>query len=146
MKLPFTISGFFRFLKLKLMRREILISGGCRRCGACCRKVSLDIGGSWVKSESQYRKLVSDNPDYERFTITGRDPQGHLEFTCSWLQEEGSCRDYENRLKICDGFPDKRIFFMNGSLPGDCGYSIREGTPFEKVLEREVKNSRKAKK
>jgi hypothetical protein len=140
----FTFTGFFRWLRFKLLSREIILTGSCRRCGSCCQKLNLNIKRSWVSSARRFNDLVRDNADYERFKITGRDSHGFLEFACTWLQEDGTCGDYENRLRICRDFPDKRMFFMNGVLPAGCGYSVEHGVPFSELLERQMKKNSRA--
>jgi hypothetical protein len=132
----FTLSGLIRYIKLKLLGRDIIISGSCLQCGRCCRKLCLEIKGRWATSENKFYNLVKNNPDYERFKIIGRDEQGFLEFACTWLQEDGSCHDHDNRLRICRDFPEKDMFFMNGILPEGCGYSVHEAVPFDKILKK----------
>ncbi|MBW2608769.1 MAG: YkgJ family cysteine cluster protein [Deltaproteobacteria bacterium] len=135
----FTLTGLIRYIKLKLLGRDIIISGSCLQCGLCCRKLCLEIKGRWVTSENTFYKLVKANSDYERFKIIGRDEQGFLEFACTCLQEDGSCRDHDNRLKICRDFPEKDMFFMNGILPEGCGYSVQEWVSFEKILKKTIR-------
>lgn len=138
----FTFSGFIRWLKAKVLGRDIILTGGCRRCGTCCKKLSLNIKGSWISSARRFNKLVRDNPDYERFKIIGRDSHGFLEFACTWLREDGTCKDYESRLRICREFPDKDMFFMNGVLPSGCGYGVEQGVPFGDILEKQMKKTK----
>ncbi len=142
MSVSFSIKGFIRFIKLKLLRKEIVISGSCRMCGACCRKLNLDIGGSWVSSYEKFRELVEKNPDYERFEITGKDRNNLLEFRCTWLKEDGTCKNHDQRLDICREFPDKTMFFMDGQLPKGCGFKAEESIPFNRVLEKQIEKSK----
>ena len=139
----FSVNGLVRYLKLKLLGRDIIISGSCHQCGSCCRKLSLDINGSWVSSISEFNELVENNPDYIRFKIIGRDKYGFLEFTCTWLQEDGTCLDYQNRFKICKDYPNKNMFFIDGILLPQCGYSMQESVPFKKILKKKMKGTGK---
>lgn len=126
--------GMFRYLKMKLLGRQVIVRGACKNCGACCRKMSLHIGGSWIRSVRRFRKLVKEDPDYGRFEITGRDSNGYLEFRCNWLQPDGTCRDHENRLGICRTYPDEELYFVNGKLIKGCGYIFEEVPDFERLL------------
>jgi Fe-S-cluster containining protein len=139
-----TFAGLIRYLKHALLGKDIIITGSCRQCGSCCRKLSLDIKGSWLTSVSLFNELVQDSPDYKRFRIIGKDKHGFLEFACAWLQEDGKCLDYENRLRICKDFPDKKMFLMNGVVPAECAYVMQQGTPFEKILKKKMKKGRSA--
>ncbi len=129
----------FRELKLKATGQSVIISGGCNQCGVCCRGISLDIDGKWIKSEASFNKLVSNNAAYGRMKVIGRDSTGYLLFACSWLGEGNTCKDHENRLTICSSFPDKDLYSMGGKLPPGCGYKMVAGVPFNKVLEQKIK-------
>ncbi|HIP37795.1 MAG TPA: YkgJ family cysteine cluster protein [Desulfocapsa sulfexigens] len=135
----YSFLGLIRYLRMKCMGKELLITGSCQSCGNCCRKINLEGREGWLRSEDDFLAVVKDYPEYERFTLTGRDQQGFLQFSCAWLTDAGLCRDHENRLPLCENFPDKSLHFCGGALPPGCGYSIREVRPFSKYLEEEVK-------
>lgn len=129
--------GAIRFVVMHITGRKVLLSGACRNCGKCCRRINLEAAGGWVRSEEVFEGIVRDYPEYSRFSIIGPDSQGFLLFSCSWCTPEGLCRDYENRLSICRNFPDSSLVFCGGSLPEECGYRLTTGVPFAKVLEKE---------
>ncbi len=79
--------------------------------------------------------MVNDFPEYERFVVSGKDSQGFLQFSCTWLTEKGGCQNHDNRLPLCRKFPDKSLHFCGGMLPDGCGYSISEVKPFKKYLD-----------
>jgi len=146
----YSISGWFRFLRMKFAGRMVAVSGSCNLCGRCCRRVSLEAGGRWLRSEAEFKRLVKNYQEYERFTMIGRDGQGFLLFTCSWYDEEtGVCRDHDHRLEICRNYPDIDLYFTGGEIHNGCGYRFSEVVPFEKFLNRELEaqhgNSRKKK-
>lgn len=116
-------------------RQEVVILGSCRQCGACCRRISLQTTKGWIRSREEFARLLRKHPDYSRFRISGRDEQGYLLFTCSWLQEDGSCADHDNRLPICRGYPDPRLPMEGGELLPGCGYYILRGKPFSRYLD-----------
>ena len=138
----YPVNRLFRYLKYKLLGRELIISGGCRQCGNCCRKINLCVDHAWISSPRKFKKLVKEDPDYERFRIVGRNRHGPLDFECTWLREDNTCGDYENRLDFCREFPNKEIFIKNGTLPEGCSYKAQEGVPFGKVLDKEMKKKR----
>ncbi|MFC1584123.1 YkgJ family cysteine cluster protein [Fibrobacterota bacterium] len=133
------LTGLKRYIKHKFLGREIVVTGQCLQCGSCCRKLYLNIDGTWITSLDQYKKRVKKKPDYARFQCTGRDSDGMLQFSCGWLKQDGSCSDYPRRLNICDSFPEKEMFFKNGELPASCGFTMRQGVPFAKVLKKKMK-------
>lgn len=135
----FSLTGIIRYSWLRITGREILLSGTCRNCGACCRRINLEAGGGWVRTPEAFNDIVREYPEYGRFAIIGTDNQGFLLFSCSWCTQEGLCRDYGNRLAICRNFPDTSLVFCGGSLPAGCGYRLSSGVPFAKVLQKAVK-------
>ena len=134
-----SLMGVIRYLRMRVMGKEILITGSCHSCGNCCRKINLEGVRGWLRSEEDFYAVLAKYPEYERFKITGKDEQGFLQFSCTWLTNQGLCRDHENRLALCTNFPDKSLHFCGGKLPSGCGYSIVEVRPFDKYLEDEVK-------
>ncbi len=135
----YSIQGILRFLHLKIRGKEYFISGSCNRCGNCCRKISLKTSKGWIRSEEHFKKMVKEHEDFDRFVITGKDEQGFLQFTCSWLLPSGECRDHVNRLAICRKYPSKSLMFCGGHIPEECGYTIETVTPFRKILEEETR-------
>ncbi len=135
----YSFMGLIRYLRMQFMGKELLITGSCRSCGNCCRKINLEGDGGWLRSEKDFLDVVTDYPEYKRFIITGKDQQGFIQFSCTWLTDAGLCRDHENRLSLCKNFPDKSLHFCGGTLPACCGYSINEVHPFSRYLADEVK-------
>ena len=135
----FSLTGAIKYLLLRFTGREVLLSGTCRNCGTCCRRINLEAGGGWVRDEEVFNDIVRKYPEYARFAIIGVDRQGFLLFSCNWCTDEGLCRDYGNRLAICRNFPDASLVFCGGSLPEGCGYRLSTGVPFDKVLRKETK-------
>lgn len=135
--------GLIRYLRMLLMGRELLITGSCHCCGNCCKKINLEGVGGWLRSERDFYEVLREHPEYERFQVIGKDAQGFVQFSCTWLTTEGLCRDHTKRLALCMNFPDKSLHFCGGQLPAGCGYSIDEVRPFDKYLEDEVKGMEK---
>lgn len=133
----FSLTGALKYLLMRITGREVLLSGTCRNCGTCCRRINLEAGGGWVRDEEVFNDIVRKYPEYARFDIIGIDLQGFLLFSCSWCTDEGLCRDYGNRLAICRNFPDTSLVFCGGSLPEGCGYRLTTGVPFARVLHKE---------
>jgi Fe-S-cluster containining protein len=119
---------------MQFMGKELLVTGSCHGCGNCCRKINLEGERGWLRSEKDFIAVLSDYPEYTRFSITGKDDQGFLQFSCTWVTDAGLCRDHENRLSLCTTFPDKSLHFCGGTLPFGCGFVINEVRPFSKYL------------
>lgn len=128
------IAGWWRHLKLRLTGKQLILTGGCRQCGACCRRLQLQQGKKWLRSKRQFRQLVKDHPEFGRFEPYARDSHGLLVFDCRQLGPDNRCLDYDNRPQLCRDFPHKGIFFCGGQLPPRCGYAVSEGLPFEHHL------------
>ncbi len=139
----FSLMGLIRYLRIQVMGKELLVTGSCRCCGNCCREINLEGVRGWLRSEKDFHKVVENYPEYERFQILGKDQQGYLQFSCSWLGDAGLCRDHANRLSLCKNFPDKNLYFCGGTVPSGCGYRINEVRPFSRYLADEVKGQRK---
>lgn len=135
--------GVIRYMRLRVMGKELLVSGSCLCCGNCCRNINLESSNGWLRSARDFNEMVDAYPEYARFQITGKDKQGYLQFSCSWLDDKGFCKDHENRLSLCKNFPDKNLHFCGGSLLQDCGYHIAEVRPFSCYLADEIKEREK---
>ncbi|MDK9707693.1 MAG: YkgJ family cysteine cluster protein [Desulforhopalus sp.] len=129
-----SLPGLVRYLFMRIRGKSILVTGSCRGCGMCCRSISLEGREGWLRSEKAFQEIVSNYPEYNRFTITGKDSQGFLLFSCSWSTADGTCGDYDNRLPLCRKFPESSHVFAGGRLPPSCGYRFVEVEPFQKVL------------
>ncbi|MBU1568788.1 MAG: hypothetical protein KJ630_24570 [Proteobacteria bacterium] len=138
----YSLPGFFRYLYLKIVGKSILVTGSCRGCGMCCRRISLEGRNGWLRSEKTFHETVTNYPEYGRFVIIGRDTQGFLLFSCSWSTPQGTCIDYENRLGLCQKFPESSLVFAGGRLPSTCGYKFDEVVPFKKVLHTAVRRQK----
>lgn len=131
----YSLFGLIRLLRLRVMGKEVLVTGSCRGCGSCCRRINLEGRRGWLRSEEEFAALLCESPSYERFLVSGHDQQGFLQFSCSWLTPSGACRDHEKRPLLCRNFPDKGLHFCGGSLPLGCGFSFAEVRPFSRYLD-----------
>lgn len=130
-----SIAGWWRHRRLRATGKELILTGQCRQCGACCRRLQLQPGKKWLSSKRDFKSLVKRHPEFDRFEISGRDPQRLLIFNCTKLGSDNRCQDYENRPQLCRDFPNKAIFFCGGALPEGCGYTLSEGIPFSTLLD-----------
>ncbi len=138
----YSLTGLLTCLWLRLRGKSILVTGSCRGCGSCCRRINLEGPQGWLRSEEVFTRLLRDNPEYRRFEVTGGDEQGFLLFSCSWLTAAGSCRQHDHRLPLCRRFPEKSLIFAGGGLPAGCGYRFVVTEPFAKVLARAERGRR----
>ncbi|MEE4243246.1 MAG: YkgJ family cysteine cluster protein [Desulfopila sp.] len=130
--------SLLKLVHLKLSGRKYLLSGNCKCCGKCCRHINLRYRKGWIRNEKQFSELVKENPEYQRFTVTTKDPLGYLQFNCSWFDSDEGCRDYDKRLDICRRYPNTSLLLHGGKLLKGCGYRLSEGVPFEKYLDKEL--------
>ncbi|HKI82176.1 MAG TPA: YkgJ family cysteine cluster protein [Pseudodesulfovibrio sp.] len=122
------LTGFFRRLRSRVLRREVELVGRCNRCGGCCRSIYLRDRGRWLRRVSQFEKLVADAPEHARFRPVGRGDQGLLLFDCSLLGPDNLCTRHDSRPALCRNYPSKSLYYQGGCLQGDCGYSFRATT------------------
>lgn len=134
----YSLLGWYRYFRLKIRGKKAVVTGCCLMCGRCCRKISLEAGGRWLRKATDYERVLKVHPEYGRFVPMGRDSQGFLVFSCAWCRPEGICRDHANRLAICRNFPDIDLYFSGGELPGDCGFTFKEIVPFASILSKEL--------
>lgn len=130
----YTLQGWFRYLHIRLTGKAVRVQGECRLCGRCCRRISLEANGRWIRSEREFNRLVIMHPEFKRFKVIEKDSSGYLLFSCSWHLPEGGCKDHDNRLSICKRFPDKSLYFSGAGVPLECGYYFTIGVPFSKLL------------
>jgi hypothetical protein len=138
----FSLVGIFKYFLLRLRGKSLLVTGNCRACGSCCRSICLEGRDGWLRSKKALNEVIARYPEYRRFEIIGKDHQGFLLFNCTWCTPLGTCADYENRLPLCDNFPESSLVFSGGQLPVNCGYRFTEGVPFEKILKQEIKKKK----
>jgi|GEM_PF-406695 len=138
----FSLQGFCHYLWLKIRGKSMMVTGSCHGCGRCCKEICLEGSEGWLRSEERFQWIVDMFPEYGRFTITGKDSQGYLLFSCTWSTEQGTCSDYENRLPLCRNYPESSLIFAGGRLLSGCGYGFAEVVPFKKVFRQELKKIR----
>jgi hypothetical protein len=120
----------------------IEIQGECRKCGSCCKNMNLCEAGKWVSKKSHFIKMVAENPEYERLYITGKNKEGTLIFSCSWLDSNNICKDYDNRLDICKAFPNKMVIKNQGEIPDGCSYTVKIHSSFDVVLKKTIRREK----
>lgn len=92
-----------------------------------------------MRNELEFLRIIEKVPEYDRFVITGKDYLGYLLFRCTKLNELQKCSCYDERLHICKNFPDKTLFFTGGRLPKNCGYTMKTGPSFKKIIGKEMR-------
>lgn len=118
------VRSFWRRLLCLLTGRGPVVSGHCLQCGRCCREIVLNTDGRWIRSPAQFHALLARHPDYERLEPRGRDADGRMLFTCSWLTPEGKCRCHEGRMALCRSHPSPTLWLRGVDLPRTCGYRL----------------------
>lgn len=136
------MQGIIRYILLRITNKEYIISGSCNQCGGCCRKINLKTDRGWIRKEDEFLELLEKHQEFKRFTVSGIDRQGFLQFSCSYLDDTGLCKNHADRLDICKNYPAKSLMFCGGQVAEDCGYRIEKVTPFARVLEKECQKRR----
>lgn len=100
-------------------RVEYEIVGECKKCGKCCNYMySFD-----SYSEKEFKIMQFLFPSYRRFYLKGKDEDGNLIFACKYVNEDGTCSVYKNRLSMCKKYPARKIYYP-GKLHEGCGYKV----------------------
>jgi hypothetical protein len=133
---------FHKPLFLKQPKRIIVIQGACKKCGSCCREINLCEDGKWVLKKSHFLKMVVETPEYERLHITGKNKNGILNFSCTWLNSDNQCQDYQNRLDICKVFPNKMFIKNQDELPKGCGFKVIHHSSFDAMLKQTIRRDK----
>ena len=136
------LRGLARSLRLRLLRREVVLRGRCNMCGRCCTDITLYSDG-WIRSREDFRKACEDIPGFDRLEPTGRDDYGNLTVRCTWLTEDGLCRDHENRLSMCSRHPNRWHYLSGATLADYCGFRFEEVPSFERILRKRLRAQRK---
>ncbi|GAB7024628.1 hypothetical protein [Salidesulfovibrio brasiliensis] len=118
--------GIFRRLRADILRRGVRVEGSCRLCGRCCHKIILMDEGHWVKHERDFRRMCEENPQYERFVISGESDEGFLLFDCRMLGVDNLCSEHDSRMELCKRFPTETVYYSGGDLLPGCGYRYVE--------------------
>ncbi|MDD4732756.1 MAG: YkgJ family cysteine cluster protein [Desulfovibrio sp.] len=119
-----TARSWWRRLLCLVTRQQPRVEGHCLQCGNCCREIVLCEHGKWIKTRRHFRRLMEKQPGYERMQIIGRDDDGRLLFSCSWLGNDGRCRCYQDRLPLCRNHPMPSLWLKGVDLPASCGYTL----------------------
>jgi hypothetical protein len=116
--------SLWRRLLCLLTRCAPRVTGHCLQCGRCCREIVLCHDGRWVTSPRRFAELLALEPGYERLEPRGRDADGRLLFSCSWLGADRRCRCHEDRLPLCRRYPSPTLWLRGVDLPRSCGYRL----------------------
>ena len=135
-------SALLHLAVIRATGKEYLVSGSCKGCGQCCERINLRNHAGWIRHEHQFQAMLNRLPGYRRFSISGLDKYGYLQFTCSKFKNGYGCTDYANRPDICKRYPNESLFLQGGQLVEGCGYVIRTGTPFARHLTAAIKKRR----
>lgn len=125
--------GFFRYVRARILKRDVEVVGMCRLCGNCCRGVLLKDRERWIKTEKQFEQLCEDSPGHTRFKIIDKNEEGYLGFACTMLGEDNLCSCHEERLDLCRDYPSKALYYQGGWTGDDCGFSFKPVT-FRDIL------------
>lgn len=125
----------FKWLPLK----QSIFQGSCYFCGACCHDISLTFMGKPVKTLKEFQNVLFQKPELDVFSPLGKTQDGLLRFTCSNLNGDLLCQDYNNRPQLCRNYPN--IDNIEKS-PKECGYKVVVPGKFAKLLTKEKQKNK----
>ncbi|MFW5489244.1 MAG: YkgJ family cysteine cluster protein [Desulfovibrio sp.] len=131
--LSLSIGAMIRVLYYRLRGMRPVRVGHCKQCGACCRNLHLFHRGKWIQTRRQFKRMIAECPEYERFEIMD-DPGMLLLFSCRFLSEDNICQDYENRPSACLEYPTLDLHLRSKVLYPNCGYSFKMVKDFGKTM------------
>ncbi len=136
----YTLTGFFKWLWLRVTGRQVVVAGECLQCGRCCSRLNLTWKDHWIRKEKDFEEMLAEYPEYERFEHIGNTPAGIMIFSCDRLTDDGLCGDNDNpdRPAFCGSYPDHDLCFMGGELLDHCGYRFETAPSFRKMLKKEL--------
>jgi Fe-S-cluster containining protein len=111
--------------------------GECRECGArCCRHVALEIDTPTCKADYDNIRWYLMHEGVSVFTDD--DDDWHVEFAavCERLQDDFRCGRYEDRPKVCRGYPRKDEYCEYESDQSPYKLFFSKVEEFERYLDR----------
>lgn len=110
-------------LKKYVIRPRYRLSGGCLKCGQCCRAIYLKATRGQIASPLFCKIAVGWIEWLFDFKLKQIDREDHyFIFECRHLKENGSCGNYFWRPSVCRNFPLVDYFKAPVFLPG-CGFT-----------------------
>lgn len=135
--------GLWRKAASRLSGRDVAVRGRCLRCGSCCRDLTLVINGRTISGTRDLKTLHAHAEDYRRFLPSGRDPEGNITVTCTYLGEDGACTVYDERPAICREHPARDLYYVGGDPGEGCGYRFERTRSFSAMLRRARRQARR---
>ena len=110
--------------------------GTCKRCGNCCKNVTIKIEGKFITTSEEFEKLRSAKPVYNHFLISGKDENGIFLFACKSLSSDNLRKSYWFRSLYCRSYPkaDSNFITAGGETLDGCGYSFKSSIEFKEFL------------
>jgi Fe-S-cluster containining protein len=113
---------------------NLKIEGKCSQCGDCCRKLSLIIDDTPVKTEEDFKKAQEADKFCENLEIVGKNADDELYFKCKLLVGN-LCSKYEERPLMCKEYPSPDMAKFGGSLYQNCTLKMSPRKGFKFYLE-----------
>ncbi len=111
--------------KKYLFKSKYILTGKCKRCGQCCKKILLSITPKQLNSRlfsTIAIKWIEWIFGFELLYIDREDL--YLAFKCNYHNDDGTCGNYFWRANVCRNFPLIGYFKKPVFLP-NCGYSAK---------------------
>lgn len=116
------LDNFLTNLTKKIFKTRWILTGKCRQCGDCCRRIVLTMTPAQVKSELFTDLSVRWISWLFGFELIEIDQEDHsLIFSCRHLTVDNKCDNYFWRPNVCRNYPLVDYFEEPKLLPG-CGF------------------------
>lgn len=100
-------------------KQDYKITGECNKCGKCCRRIY----SAYMYSEKEFEFMKKFFPSYKMFYIKEKDENGNFVFACKNIGDDGLCKIYDKRPRLCRKYPKKKLSFY-AEMPDGCGYKV----------------------
>jgi len=124
-------------------KTEYIRKGSCIKCGKCCRLVGISYPRFLNRFPRIVRLLIRWHSFRYGFIYEGLD-DNMLVYRCRFLKEDGRCKIYHFRPRLCREYPKVGVY-GRPRVPMGCGFYFvrRDGAPsFSEALYIAGKNTR----
>ena len=121
-------------IKLELFE----IGGACQHSGNCCRKIELVNKGTVIQSAAAFKTAIDEDASLSRFVPDFDEEKRIQSFSCSCLNDDNYCVDYENRPLLCRQYPAS-FFISHDRILAGCGYKVLQKYPSSWIFVKNVK-------
>jgi hypothetical protein len=120
-----TLSGLMTALERRLRPPRWTITGGCTRCGECCRLLAVSVTPFLARHPAAVRFVQRFHEVNYGFVHEGYEAGKGLLFHCPHLGDDNLCRVYRRRPRMCREYPSAHSADPP-DVPPACGFRLEE--------------------